>query len=68
MGEAKLRGTLEQRQAEGKVKREERAAEAKRREDARWNAMTPEQRKRAIELQTFVALAFAMTDDFGRGP
>lgn len=68
MGQAKLRGSLEQRQAEGKARREERASEAKRRADARWSAMTPEQRKRAIELQTLVAIALAFTTDAGVTP
>ena len=60
MGEAKRRGTREQREAEGREKRVQQSVEAQARRDARWASMTDEQRKTLVML---LATAAAMKDD-----
>lgn len=50
MGEAKRRGTYEQRKAEGVEKNRERAARYAAARQERWNAMTPQQRKNIAEI------------------
>jgi hypothetical protein len=56
MGQARLRGTLEQRQAEAqaviKAQKDERDRQERARDEAimeKWRAMTPEQREEALE-------------------
>jgi hypothetical protein len=60
MGQAKLRGTLEQRQAEARAKRE--SEERLHREElaAAEAAMTPEQRQRRARGQMALAAIFGM--------
>lgn len=55
MGQAKLRGSFEQRQAEGIVKREQREAEQERKRLERLASMTPEQKQRLHDLKTLLA-------------
>ena len=58
MGQAKHRGTREQRVAEGVAKREAREKDAAERKQARWNAMT---RKERMEYVQLVGLITALT-------
>lgn len=53
MGQAKLRGTLEQRQAEGVRKRKMLEAERQLRREKRWASMSPKDRELAVLLLAF---------------
>ena len=49
MGEAKRRGTLEQRAAESEVKRRAELAELQRLRFERWSALSPEQKEKVAK-------------------
>lgn len=57
MGQAKLRGTKEQRVAEGEAKRLDAEMEFERQKMERWKAMTPRQRKRELNVAQFMIMA-----------
>ncbi len=67
MGQAKLRGTREQRVAEGIAKRLKREAEMEAERARRWRNMTPAQRRKQLELASILAIAAGMngTPDHG---
>lgn len=50
MGQANLRGTKEQRVAEGIIKADKRRDAAQARRDAYWARMSPKHRREVIEL------------------
>jgi len=56
MGQAKLRGTKEQRVAKGIAKAQERDRAREARNAARWRNMTPSQRRMQINLAALLAL------------
>lgn len=55
MGQAKLRGTREQRVIEGTLKKWERQQAAKRRHEAYLKSLTPKQKEAIDTLRTFAA-------------
>lgn len=57
MGEAKRRGSAEQRRAEGERLRKISEATRQLRREQRWAAMTPQEREMAVLLLAFGAIA-----------
>lgn len=60
MGQAKLRGTKEQRVAEGIAKAQEREYQREKAKAERWARMTPQERESALLIATFYARYQAM--------
>ena len=61
MGQAKLRGTFEERAMKAKEKRLKDDIDAMRREREAWAALTPEQRAKRHKVRTMLALAMGMS-------
>jgi hypothetical protein len=57
MGEAKRRGTYEQRKAAAVERNIMAAAERELRHQKEWRALTPEQKKQRLNMTSLVALA-----------
>lgn len=60
MGQAKLRGTFEQRQAEGIARREREAQEREEAELLRYGRMTPAERKKQRDAMIMLATMMGM--------
>lgn len=64
MGQAKLRGSKEQRVAEGVHKRAQEAVERDARRKAHWASLTPRQRQKAAEVASMVAMFTSVADPY----
>lgn len=62
MGQAKLRGTKEERAAEGIAKALEREKRWEEERQARWNRMTPKQREATVAIAGFTSYASGIVD------
>jgi hypothetical protein len=62
MGQAKLRGDFETRQAEGIARRAREKAARDESERLRWERLTPAQRKRELEARKLVAMWMALAN------
>ncbi len=66
MGEAKRRGSFEQRQAEGQIKRAEEQRERERQRAEYEASLTPEQKRKRHEARLLLTTVLGMTAGFRR--
>jgi hypothetical protein len=67
MGQAKLRGSLEQRVAEAKIANAKRAQEARRIKLAEEANLTPEERNKRKDAKLLLGTMIAMTANLNQG-
>jgi len=60
MGQAKLRGTLEQRQEQGRIKQQEKKQKRLAERQAYEDSLTPAQKKKRTEIGLVIASAIAI--------